>query len=130
MQLSFYYVLFVALGGALGSVSRYLVSIVSLSILGIGFYGTAIVNILGCFLMGILSEIINSYSDLNKSQYLQPLFAIGFCGSFTTMSAFIYEMDNLFVNNGLNYSIIYIVSTLVGSIFFYYLGSYIYKNLV
>ena len=123
MQLSFYSVLFVALGGALGAVSRYLVSIVSLSIMGIGFYGTAIVNILGCFLMGILSEIINSYSDLNKSQYLQPLFAIGFCGSFTTMSAFVYDMNKLLSENSIIFLIMYVIFNLLGSLLFYYLGT-------
>ena len=73
--------------------------------------------------MGILSEIINSYSDLNKSQYLQPLFAIGFCGSFTTMSAFVYDMNKLLSENSIIFLIIYVIFNLLGSLLFYYLGT-------
>ena len=123
MQLSFYSVFLVAAGGALGAVSRYLVSIISFSLMGAGLYGTAIVNILGCFLMGILSEIINSYSDLDKSLYLQPLFAVGFCGSFTTMSAFVYDMNKLLSENSVIFLIMYVIFNLLGSLLFYYLGT-------
>ncbi len=123
MQLSFYSVFLVAAGGALGAVSRYLVSIISFSLMGAGLYGTAIVNILGCFLMGILSEIINSYSDLDKSLYLQPLFAVGFCGSFTTMSAFIHDMNKLLSENSIIFLVTYVIFNLLGSLIFYYLGT-------
>lgn len=128
MQLSFYSVFFVALGGALGAVSRYLVGIASLSLLGIGLYGTAIVNILGCFLMGVLSEIINSYSELNRSLYLQPLFAIGFCGSFTTMSAFVYDINKLLSENSIIFLIMYVIFNLLGSLVFYYLGTAVLRQ--
>ena len=122
MQLSFYSVFFVALGGALGAVSRYLVSFASLSLLGIGLYGTAIVNILGCFLMGVLSEIINSYSELNRSLYLQPLFAIGFCGSFTTMSAFSTQTMELINNYNFGEATLYILMTIGFTILATYIG--------
>ena len=84
--------------------------------------------------MGWLIQFLflnTNISDQNFNiEHVYLFFAVGFCGSFTTMSAFIYDMDNLIMNNGLSYSVIYIISTLVGSIFFYYLGSYIYKNIV
>ena len=133
-KLSFQALLFVSFGGALGTSSRYILSLITNNLTGISMIATLAVNYIGCFIMGWLIQFLfhnTNISDQNFNiEHVYLFFAVGFCGSFTTLSAFIYDMDNLFVNNGLHYSIIYIVSTLVGSIFFYYLGSYIYKNLV
>ena len=133
-KLSFQALFIVSIGGALGASSRYLLNLVSNKLLGINIIATLAANYIGCFIMGCLIQFLYQNTNISHQnfniEHVYLFFAVGFCGSFTTMSAFIYDMDNLFANNGLNYSIIYIVSTLVGSIFFYYLGSYIYKNLV
>ena len=133
-KLSFQALLFVSFGGALGTSSRYILSLITNNLTGISMIATLAVNYIGCFIMGWLIQFLffnTNISDQNFNiEHVYLFFAVGFCGSFTTMSAFIYDMDNLIMNNGLSYSIIYIISTLVGSIFFYYLGSYIYKNIV
>ena len=133
-KLSFQALLFVSFGGALGTSSRYILSLITNNLTGISMIATLAVNYIGCFIMGWLIQFLflnTNLSDQNFNiEHVYLFFAVGFCGSFTTMSAFIYDMDNLIMNNGLSYSVIYIISTLVGSIFFYYLGSYIYKNIV
>tara|TARA_Y100001936_G_scaffold158025_1_gene154366 strand:+ start:314 stop:727 length:414 start_codon:yes stop_codon:yes gene_type:complete len=133
-KLSFQALLFVSFGGALGTSSRYILSLITNNLTGISMIATLAVNYIGCFIMGWLIQFLflnTNISDQNFNiEHVYLFFAVGFCGSFTTMSAFIYDMDNLIMNNGLSYSVIYIISTLVGSIFFYYLGSYIYKNIV
>ena len=133
-KLSFQALLFVSFGGALGTSSRYILSLITNNLTGISMIATLAVNYIGCFIMGWLIQFLflnTNISDQNFNiEHVYLFFAVGFCGSFTTMSAFIYDMDNLIMNNGLSYSVIYIISTLVGSIFFYYLGSCIYKNIV
>lgn len=133
-KLSFQALLFVSFGGALGTSSRYILSLITNNLTGISMIATLAVNYIGCFIMGWLIQFLflnTNISDQNFNiEHVYLFFAVGFCGSFTTMSAFIYDMDKLIMNNGLSYSVIYIISTLVGSIFFYYLGSYIYKNIV
>ena len=133
-KLSFQALLFVSFGGALGTSSRYILSLITNNLTGISMIATLAVNYIGCFIMGWLIQFLflnTNISDQNFNiEHVYLFFAVGFCGSFTTMSAFIYDIDKLIMNNGLSYSVIYIISTLVGSIFFYYLGSYIYKNIV
>ncbi|GBF81606.1 fluoride efflux transporter CrcB [Aphanothece sacrum] len=86
----------VFVGGGLGSVSRFFLSLVISSNLVTPFpWGTLTVNILGCFIIGIVIGIIERY-QLNP--YWTLLFATGFCGGFTTFSSFSYE-NNLLVKN-------------------------------
>ncbi|MBL8642742.1 MAG: fluoride efflux transporter CrcB [Rhodospirillaceae bacterium] len=74
--------LWVALGGAAGSVARYGVGQWSAMALGEGFpWGTLIVNVVGSFIIGVVTAT-SSASDLRL------LLAVGFCGGFTTFSAF------------------------------------------
>ena len=51
--------------------------------------GTFCVNILGCLLLGICYGLLEHYRVL--SEEIRLLFIVGFCGSFTTFSAFIHE---------------------------------------
>lgn len=85
----------VALGGALGSVARYLVSTQSYRILGSHFpYGTLVVNAIGSFLIGLAFTLILE-RFMESSQVLRSLLAIGFLGGFTTFSAFSFETMQL-----------------------------------
>jgi len=77
----------VALGGAIGSVGRYLVGIGSTQFFGLGFpWGTLIVNVLGSFLIGVFAELFALRWDL--SQAGRVFLTVGFCGGFTTFSTF------------------------------------------
>ncbi len=77
----------VALGGALGAGSRHLVNMAALKYLGSSFpWGTLTVNVVGCFLMGVLVEALAL--KFQASQELRLFLATGVLGGFTTFSAF------------------------------------------
>ena len=78
-------ILLVALGGALGSVCRYLLSKLSL---GTFPWGTLTVNILGSLLIGLLTGLMLRGS---VSPEMKLLLVTGFCGGFTTFSTFANE---------------------------------------
>ncbi|MFO1130792.1 MAG: fluoride efflux transporter CrcB [Hyphomicrobiales bacterium] len=80
-------VLWVALGGALGSAARYGVNVWSGRMFGSEFpWQTLIVNILGCFIMGVLTEMMAL--KLNVGQETRAFLTTGILGGFTTFSAF------------------------------------------
>lgn len=83
-------------GAGLGGVIRFWVSSISYWMLGRQFpYGTLIVNISGCFLMGLVFVILQQRLDGIGPQ-LRSLLLIGFLGGYTTFSSFSLETLNLF----------------------------------
>ena len=80
-------VLAVALGGAIGSVARYLVGIGSGKLFGMAFpWGTLIINITGSFLIGAFIGLFATRWDL--SQTVRVFLTVGICGGYTTFSTF------------------------------------------
>ena len=85
-------VLSLVFGGAIGTLARYFLSGLVNQSFGSSFpYGTLIVNILGCFLIGLFI----SSDKILISQEIKILLVTGFCGAFTTFSTLIYESDLL-----------------------------------
>jgi CrcB protein len=81
--------LLIALGGAIGSVSRYGLQQLVQSIVHHNFpLGTLIVNISGCLLIGILAKF---FMGAQTELPLRATLMIGFCGGFTTFSSFTLE---------------------------------------
>ena len=80
--------LFVALGGALGSVLRYFMSLVIPKVAGFP-WPTFVANILGCLCIGIFSGIFLKCDSLSPN--LKLFLVTGFCGGFTTFSTFASE---------------------------------------
>ena len=80
-------ILAVAIGGAIGSVARYLVGVGSGKLFGFAFpWGTLIINIAGSFLIGVFAE---SFAlKWNLPQAAQVFLTVGICGGFTTFSTF------------------------------------------
>ncbi|KLV05806.1 MULTISPECIES: fluoride efflux transporter CrcB [Photobacterium] len=82
----------IALGGAFGACSRYLISELCVALLGRGFpYGTLAVNVIGSLIMGVLMSAINQ--GWLEAIPARPLIGLGFLGALTTFSTF--SMDNV-----------------------------------
>ena len=92
---SLYSVLYVALGGALGSVSRYLLGTwAQTASKSIDFpFGTLTVNLIGCFIIGFLSQLAESRGAFTPET--RALVFIGILGGFTTFSSFGNDTLNL-----------------------------------
>ena len=85
------------IGGTLGTLSRYFLTHITYHFLGIGFpYGTLLVNLTGCFIIGVIANLSSETLFLTYSQRL--LLVTGFCGAFTTFSTFIFESEHLFTS--------------------------------
>ena len=105
--------LLVFLGGGLGSGLRYLVTIALNQYSKVLPFGTFTVNMLGCLLIGLILGYAQKENTLTSNQTL--LLATGFCGGFTTFSAFANENLELIKNGEIfNFSIYTISSILVG----------------
>lgn len=88
--------LLIFFGAGLGGVFRYWISNISYWILGRQFpYGTLIVNVSGCCLMGLLFVLLIERFD-GVGPQLRSLLLIGFLGGYTTFSSFSIETLNLF----------------------------------
>ena len=116
-------ILLVALGGAMGAITRYLITSFSDNLL---YYqlplGTLIVNILGCFAAGC---VVGFFGTKVTNLYL--LFVIGFLGSFTTMSAFSLQTMELYQGNNV-LGLIYIILTFTLTIIATYVGWQIFSH--
>ncbi|EGR2232358.1 fluoride efflux transporter CrcB [Vibrio parahaemolyticus] len=83
---------FIALGGAIGACSRYLVSEFCVLLFGRGFpYGTLTVNVVGSFFMGLLIAAFES--EILATEPWRQVIGLGFLGALTTFSTF--SMDNV-----------------------------------
>lgn len=104
----------VALGGALGSVARYFVSVWSVRLAGPSFpWGTLTVNIVGAFLIGLMVETIARRFDASAEMRL--FLVTGILGGFTTWSSFTLDAVALFERGDLGLSALYLGGSLVVS---------------
>lgn len=87
--------LFVAAGGAIGSALRYLTSLLTLKLAGESWLltGTTVVNITGCFLIGLIVSILEAGEWMDTSVKL--FLIVGVLGGFTTFSSFGIEGFNI-----------------------------------
>ena len=117
-------ILLVALGGSLGSVARYLSHKYISSLSSHPFpTGTLLVNIIGCLLIGVF------YGISVKQNYLTPEFRLllmtGFCGGFTTFSAFTLEGMNLLQQQRVFLFLLYFAASVTIGLAATYLGYWI-----
>lgn len=119
--------LYVGVAGALGAICR----------VGMGRLlegssdfpmGTLIVNLLGTFILCLLSAGV--IQRLNSDRNLQTAITTGFLGSFTTFSAFSMETVGLLQNNQAMLAILYIASSVIGGLVIGLFGMKIGRRMV
>jgi CrcB protein len=117
-------------GGGAGSLLRYLIGKTALYSPVIGFpWHTFTVNIAGSFLLGLLM----GFFAFHNSPALQPwrlLLGVGFCGGFTTFSAFAYENVQLLQNNQPTAFLLYTAGSLIAGLLALAIGLWLPKAFV
>ncbi|MGK2960977.1 MAG: fluoride efflux transporter CrcB [Gemmatimonadaceae bacterium] len=106
--------IWIAIGGAAGSVSRYLLGGIVQRASAAAFpVGTLAVNVIGCFLIGVL---VQHYMHMQTSPVMRAALITGFCGGFTTFSAFGIETAGLIEGGAYGKAAAYIVMSISLSI--------------
>ena len=107
-------VFLVGIGGMLGSMLRYGMSLLNLEC-GEGFpIKTLLTNIAGCFLIGMIVMLSGKYSKLSPEMTL--MLKTGVCGGFTTFSTFALESVTLFQNGNMFGGLLYILLSVTGGV--------------
>lgn len=83
-------ILAVFFGGGIGAACRYLITMISTRLFGVGHFGTFSANIAGCFLIGYLFGVTMHKADALPSA-LKLFLTVGFLGGLTTFSTFSCE---------------------------------------
>lgn len=113
--------LLVGVGSMAGGVSRYGLALALQNVSAFSLpYGTLLSNVAGCLLIGLLAGL-GAKTGLMTSE-MRLLLATGFCGGFTTMSSFIYELGQFVQDKEYFFASTYFVATLAGAALAFLLG--------
>lgn len=104
----------IALGGGLGSVARYLVSLALPVRPGRFPWATFLTNLSGCFVLGLLMVFVVEVWPPRR--YVRPFFGIGILGGFTTFSTFAVELRGLAAHGVWALADAYALNSLVGGL--------------
>jgi fluoride exporter len=119
-------ILAIGTGGFIGGVLRYLLSqLVQTKFLSTFPFGTLMVNIIGCFLIGLVFGLTDRG---NLTQEWRLFLATGLLGGFTTFSAFSIESLSLFRDGQFFYATAYISSSVAVGIIATFIGFAIIKH--
>lgn len=109
--------LLVFVGGGLGSVARYLVTLAGVALAGTGFpWGTMTVNVVGSAVMGAFSGYLFSRAPGAGSDALRLFFMTGVLGGFTTFSAYSLDTVALWERGAQTLAAVYAVASVVVSL--------------
>ena len=112
----------VAAGSAAGGVARYLVSVAAQQRLGTTFpVGTLMVNVTGALLVGFLMRY--ALASPGVSAEVRAVLTTGFCGGYTTFSAFSFETAALLDTGDYRRAAVYVSANIVLSLAAVYLGA-------
>lgn len=119
--------LWVGAGGFIGSVFRYLITVWLQPKVVIGFpSGTFLVNIAGCFLIGLLIGMtLNKSFEMNEQT--RYFLSTGICGGFTTFSAFSAETFLLLQRGETGIALLYAGLSLIGGVLATMAGIFIFR---
>jgi CrcB protein len=118
----------VAIGGALGSVLRYLISSWFVARVGTSFpWGTFVINVSGSLLIGIVLQLALSRTGLNP--YLRLFFATGILGGYTTFSSYAFETHTLAGSAAPLQSVAYALGSVIAGVTAAYAGTLLVRAL-
>lgn len=121
-------ILIIAIGGAVGAVARYGVSLWVGQRWGRGFpLGTFIVNVSGSFLIGLLMTLMAEKVLVDPRWRL--LLVVGFLGAYTTFSTFEYETGALLKDGEWAYAMLNIIASVVAGFIALKLGEGIARSI-
>ena len=116
----------IALGGGMGSVLRYLTSMFIQKYYASVFpLATLVTNVIGCLFIGIIMGILEKNQLTNVA--IKWLLVTGFCGGYTTFSAFGYENVSLLQSQNSDLAFLYISASMILGLFSVWLGLTIVK---
>lgn len=120
-------IILVGFGSMAGGIARYLLSMWIKQILPAIFpWGTFIVNMSGCLIIGLLSGWLSSLPLLPVHHRL--LFVIGFCGSFTTFSTFTMDNLNLLTTKAYGLFVLNISASIILGLLFTAIGFWLMRR--
>jgi CrcB protein len=120
MPKALYFSLMVGLGGFAGALARYGVSLACQRGSIVFPLGTLAANLLGCLLIGIIAQLATETNWIPPAMRL--LLATGFCGGFTTLSAFAFETVQFVRSAEWFLAGAYVLGTLIGAFLAFGLG--------
>jgi CrcB protein len=122
--------LLVALGGAVGSVARYLTGVAAGRVLGLKFpYGTLTANILGGLLMGLLVGALALRGGEHQDRW-RLLLAVGFLGGYTTFSSYSLEVARMLETRAWTQAFVYGVGSVVAGVSAVFLGMLLMRKIL
>lgn len=119
-------IIYVGIGGGIGSIFRYLTSFYSQKIFPGDYpWGTFLVNMIGCLVIGLLLGLIEKERMLFPQ--MRQLLIVGFCGGFTTFSSFAAENIRLIQSGQLMLVLLYTTASVLLGLAAVGLGLYLVK---
>lgn len=119
----------VAIGGAAGSVARYLLASRVGHWFGTEFpWGTLAVNIIGCTIYGALIEVFARVWSPGGTA--RVLLTVGFLGGFTTFSAFSFEVFALYERGAVTEAVLYVLASVILSILGVFAGFHLFRTVL
>lgn len=116
--------LLVAVGGAVGSVLRYLTAVfVNKYFQSVFPWATLITNVIGCFLIGLFLGQLQKNGLVDSG--LKFLLVTGFCGGYTTFSTFGQENISLFQSGNSGLALLYLGASIIVGLAAVWLGLFI-----
>jgi CrcB protein len=113
--MNIYKLFIIGLGGFIGSIARYVTAkLVDERLNSLFPYGTLMVNVVGSFLLGLIYMLALRKAGLTENGRL--FLGVGFCGGFTTFSAFALENFNLLQQKFLGISVLYVAISVVAGL--------------
>ena len=119
-------VLWVFIGGGLGSIFRYMIAVILKQIDSVYPWSTLLVNAIGSLLIGVLVNQLMRNTTMYSTSTL--FWIVGFCGGLTTFSSFVFDNVSLFKNYGLLKMIIYASLSYSICLYLVFVGMYFSKE--